>query len=1088
MTPRLLRDTEHLREVLGVPYSDEQLTAITADASRPGVIVAGAGSGKTEVMAARVVWLVGRGHVSPEAVLGLTFTKKAAGELAARIRRALELLAADARVADFLGQEGEPTVSTYHAYAGALIVEHGLRLGIEPDLQVISDASRFQRAARAVQTYPGELATSSTHLPTLVQDLVALDGKLSDHLVTPAALQAWDEELIGRLAHEKQVQGVKKAIEVARQRIELSRLVERYREAKADAGVMDFADQMAWGAQLAVGCPEVSAAERDRFAVVLLDEYQDTSVAQRNMLQGLYSGADVGHGRGHPVTAVGDLCQAIYGWRGASSDNLTGFLEHFPTADGDTGTALDLTVNRRCGTSILQLANDLAKPLYAGTGVARPLQPRLDAPTGEVRAACLPTVVEEIDWVADQVVELGHAAEPAAVFAWSDVAVLVREKSEIAALAAALRDRHVPVEVVGMSGLLQQPEVEDVVAMLEVVDSLTANAALLRLLTGPRWSIGARDLAILGTRARQLVSGDLGVASEDLADELVRAVSGIDPTEVLSLADALDDPGPLDYSDEARARFAELSELIGRLREHAADPLADLTRRVITALDLDVELAALPGASARQAQDNLALLLDTVADYGSGDAQPGLTGLLAYLHAEDDFNMGMDVAAPTDGDSVKLLTAHKSKGLEWAYVFVPFMSAGVFPSGKSRDRWITRARELPAELRGDAETQPEVEEWTPKGIEAYKATGKADALREELRLGYVAMTRARRLLVTSGHWWGRTQKNPRGPSDYLLLARDWLRQHGSDADVWAEDPIAVDAGASGTAVNPLLQMRASVAWPQPVSGDLIDRRRMVAADVRERIRGSAAGNQPAALDSLVADTDAEERDLERLRRLDADLDKLVAEARAAASGTVEVELPAALSATALGRLRDDPNAFARDLARPMPRRPSATARFGTRFHAWVETHLGQQPLLDESELPGRDDSDIDDSAELAELIERFGRGPYAERTPYAMEAPFELRLAGQQIRGRIDAVYAKPDGFEVVDWKTGRTADADPLQLAIYRLAWAEMHGIDPARVSAAFYYVRLDRVIRFDGGADAGRGGLPNRAALEQVVGTPAA
>ena len=114
------------------------------------------------------------------------------------------------------------------------------------------------------------------------------------------------------------------------QRDELLDLVDEYRALKRRLGVMDFSDQMALGAQLAEERPEVGEAERETFRVVLLDEYQDTSVAQARLLTALFSGADADVGTGHPVTAVGDPCQAIYGWRGASVSNIEGFGDDFP--------------------------------------------------------------------------------------------------------------------------------------------------------------------------------------------------------------------------------------------------------------------------------------------------------------------------------------------------------------------------------------------------------------------------------------------------------------------------------------------------------------------------------------------------------------------------------------------------------------------------------------------------------------------------------------------------------------------------------------------------------------------------------------
>ena len=164
----------------------------------------------------------------------------------------------------------------------------------------------------------------------------------------------------------------------------------------------------------------------------------------------------------------------------------------------------------------------------------------------------------------------------------------------------------------------------------------------------------------------------------------------------------------------------------------------------------------------------------------------------------------------------------------------------------------------------------------------------------------------------------------------------------------------------------------------------------------------------------------------------------------------------------------------------MPRQPSPAARFGTRFHAWVEARFGQQLLLDPDELPGRADSGVDDESDLRELVKAFENGAFADRVPHAVEPPFALVLAGQVVRGRIDAVYAEDvdgaEGFLVVDWKTNRARTADPLQLALYRVAWAELTGVPVERVRAAFYYVRTGELVE--------PASLESREELESLLG----
>jgi DNA helicase-2/ATP-dependent DNA helicase PcrA len=273
------------------------------------------------------------------------------------------------------------------------------------------------------------------------------------------------------------------------------------------------------------------------------------------------------------------------------------------------------------------------------------------------------------------------------------------------------------------------------------------------------------------------------------------------------------------------------------------------------------------------------------------------------------------------------------------------------------------------------------------------------------------------------------------------------------------------------AENPVFADTSAHAWPVEPDPAEVARRHAAAALVGEYLADDAVRSDlpVPAMAGLAPD------EQQQVDGWDAELERLLQEARDTRADLVEVPLPSSLSATTLARLRDDPDRLAADLARPMPRRPSPAARFGTRFHAWVEASFGQQQIVDPDDLPGRMDAEIDDDTDLQLLIERFKAGPFAERTPVAVEPPFALVLGGQVVRGRIDAVYAEDGGFLVVDWKTNREQTADPLQLAIYRVAWAELHDLPLERVRAAFYYVRSGDLVDFDD--------LPDRAGLEAIV-----
>ncbi|MFE9778537.1 UvrD-helicase domain-containing protein [Streptomyces sp. NPDC005775] len=1140
-----ITDPEQLKELLGIPFTPEQTACIIAPPA-PQVIVAGAGSGKTTVMAARVVWLVGTGQVAPEQVLGLTFTNKAAGELAERVRKALIAAGVtDPDVIDPDNPPGEPGISTYHAFAGRLLTEHGLRIGLEPTTRLLADATRYQLAARVLREAPGPYPALTRSFPTLVSDLLALDAELAEHLVRPEQLAEYDTELLHALETAKLSNAeLRKIPEAAEARRELLSLTRRYREAKRSRDLLDFGDQIALSAQLALTRPEVGAILREEYRVVLLDEYQDTSVAQRLLLSALFGGGPDGIASGHAVTAVGDPCQAIYGWRGASVANLDDFPNHFPHADGTPAARYSLSENRRSGGRLLHLANGLAAPLRAMHEGVEALRPAPGAERdGLVRCALLRTHAEEIDWLADSIAHLVRTGK-----APGEIAVLCRTAGDFPEIQAALVDRDVPVEVVGLAGLLHLPEVADLVAVCEVLQDPGANASLVRLLTGPRWRIGPRDLALLGRRARLLVHRAAHADDDDFDPDrrLAEAVEGIDPAEVISLADALDtflDSGGeeddhLPFSAEARVRFARLATELRDLRRSLSDPLMDVLHRVLATTGLEVELSASPQALAARRRETLANFLDVAARFAAVDGEATLLAFLGFLRTAVQYEKGLDNALPGGENTVKVLTAHKSKGLEWDVVAVPGLVTGQFPSGRSREAWTSQSQVLPHTLRGDTATLPVLHSFDAKGLKGFKEEMNEHQRTEELRLGYVTFTRPRTLLLGSGHWWGPSQKKPRGPSVFLDALYEHCAAGHGEIEAWADEP------AEGEENPALGEATADHAWPLPLDDTALARRRAAADTVMAHLEALAtAGPVPDAYeaartppapedartgrlgdelfpeddpfldDAALPDDDSFPDDApfpddipspapsaphvpaarapeqlparltpEESRTLaswDRDLDALAGELRRARATVRDVLVPASLSATQLLRLADDPDGFAQELARPMPRPPQPAARRGTRFHAWVESRFEELPLpmLGPDELPGGDESDADiaDERDLAELKEAFERTPYARRTPYRVETPFQITLAGRVIRGRIDAVYRTGNTYEIVDWKTSRTNTADPLQLAVYRLAWAELHGLPLTDVTATFLFVRSGESVRPTR--------LPGRPELERIL-----
>ncbi|MFG1950172.1 ATP-dependent helicase [Micromonospora sp. NPDC048830] len=1123
-----------LARLLRLPAPTREQAAIIAAPVEPLLVVAGAGSGKTETMAARVVWLVANAYVRPEQVLGLTFTRKAAGELAHRVRTRLDQLV---RRLGRRGRDpgddpfaGEPTVSTYHSYAGRIVTEHGLRAGYEPSTRLLTEASRWQLVDLLVRNYDGDMSGVDRMPSTITDAVLALAGELDEHLVDPDGLAAWT----GRFFAEVQARpgrvyaDVRKALQLQQTRLKLLPLVRAYARRKEDFEAMDFADQLARAARVARDHPAVGAIERDRFRVVLLDEYQDTSHAQVVLLNALFGG-------GHPVTAVGDPCQSIYGWRGASAGTLDRFPAEFARADGAPAEVLSLTTSWRNRPEILGVANALATPLRAAGARVPELRAALSVQdpiphrtpgglaAGTVHCALLPTYADEADWIADGVLAAWRGAarmpgtlpEHIPVPQRPTTAVLVRLRSQIPAIAAALRARGLPVEVVGLGGLLDTPEVRDVVCTLRVLADPTDGAALLRLLTGARWRIGPRDLVALHRRARAIAAGRRQLAAGNEPE------IAVDLLDEATLVEALADLGPAQaYSAEGYARLRAYAEELALLRHRLDQTLPELIADVERTIGLDVEVAVRAGrdgtGDAGLARGHLDALGDVAARFTGESPGATLSGFLAYLAAAEDEERGL---APGEVEvvegAVQILTAHAAKGLEWDVVAVAGLSRGVWPGPvRNSDHWLGGLGVLPFPLRGDADGLPELgladaadQRGVARALADFADAWRAHDEREERRLAYVAVTRPRRLLLCSGYWWGEGTKRPRGPSVFLREVHDACLDGGDGhlVDRWAPEP-------AGDATNPTTEVVLRAEWPaDPLGG-----RRPALAEAAALVRrflaeGPAAARAPLPGEPTVDRTDAgpaadrtdagpaadrtdagpavEGADAGRaVEGVDADAgpaadpadadpevarwrreaDLLLAEQAelTAGAGSVEVTLPGQLSVTQLVALRRDPEELARTLRRPMPTEPNPYARRGTAFHTWLEQRFGADRLLDVDELPGAADAEAGDE-ELADLQARFLASEWADRVPVEVEVPFATVLAGVVVRGRMDAVFARPGGrFDVVDWKTGRqpagaAAEAAAVQLAVYRLAWAELAGVPVDQVGAAFHYVRDGVTVR---------------------------
>lgn len=1108
------------------PPTDEQAAVVEAG-PRPLLVVAGAGSGKTETMAARVVWLVANGLVAPDQVLGLTFTRKAAAELSQRIAKRLRGLVRagvwsppedDGGGAEVLG--GTPTVSTYHSYAGRLVREHALRLGIEPEFRVLTEAGAWQLAAEAVSRWDGPMDGVTKSESTVIEAVMSLAGEMAEHVRAPREVSDHLDEVVAALELLPDGDGrgsltpAKEVLGVLRERRAILPIVEAFVELKRERESLDFADQVALAARVAGSVPAVGAIERERFRAVLLDEFQDTSEAQLALLRSLFhDGSDA------PValTAVGDPNQSIYGWRGASATTLLRFPAEFADRHGPADV-LPLSTSWRNDELILAAANVTAAPL--ATAHVRPLRPRPVAGPGTISIARRETAQQEAEHVAAWIAARWRS--PSGRRTGRSAAVLCRRRSSFPLVMEALRDVGLPVEVVGLGGLLSTPEVSDLVALLWVVQDPTRGDQLMRLLTGPVVRLGAADLDAFWAWAKELHSrpwrpGHAGSSAQgvlpivddgDVAGNSARTSDlAADSADGATLVEALDELPPADWrgfrgsqlSGEARRRLQSLAEVVRRLRRLTALPLVDLVAEAETAVGLDIEVLSRPEHTASTARVHLDAFADVAARYAMSSDRPTLAGFLGWLEAAREQERGLDAGTvESDSDAVQVLTVHAAKGLEWDVVAVPGLVEGAFPdhsstsvapldpsgdgahgedpieygcSGTPKDKgWLIGLDSLPYDLRGDRAGLPRLD-WRASpdrkalsaAIDAFAVEGGRHAIAEERRLAYVAVTRARTDLLLSTHLWGVGKKTLSVPSRFLLDIKSGFAGTVS-VEHWHPAPAPVVKNGKATApANPYLTEPISASWPH----DPLRQRRELLGSVPERLRALAAGGPP---------------DLSRDARAD-DLRLLLAErALHGVRDEPVVDVPRHLSASEVVAFARDPEAFALRLRRPMPEPPAVAARQGTVFHAWVEEHFSRAAIVDLWDLPGSADEAAGSDADLDRMRANFLASEWADRVPEEIELAIETMVDGIAVRGRVDAVFPRDDGgWTVVDWKTGarpsgREAEVRALQLAAYALAFARLRGVDPGLVDAAFYYASEGVTVRPP---------VPDEAALAAMLST---
>ena len=1080
----------------------QQEKVITAPL-KPTLVVAGAGSGKTATMSARVTYLVASGQVDPSQVLGLTFTRKATHELRERIENRLGQLyrypgwtpsstrsnaaaqvsgglstadsssaaggigaASSSQDQDLTAVAGEATVATYNSFAGALVREWGLEVGLETDTAVLTPASSWQIMYELMENWGQEFEEPFSSLDSATELALQVANSLNENLLSVDEARELMADLGQNLKDLRSVRGAAKAIDAKSlpamtKRIQVLDLVERYIDYKRENSLVDFGDQVALACRIVtderVG-PRVIAQYRDRFKAVLLDEFQDTSVAQTILLSSLFAGCG--------VVAVGDPNQAIYGWRGASSAALGQFHRHFSNG---SGPVLQLSTAWRNDPQILQAANRISDPLRASGQVQVEKlvkRPGVGDERGKVWAARVQDGLAEAELIAKFLTQRWSPSK--------SMAVLCRTRSQFTPIVAALIERGIPVEVVGLGGLLDVPEVADVRALMSVALDPTSADRLMRLID--LVGIDAADLDVVWSFARELVNARANTGQSSAEPLLAEALSEI--VVNFGAFEAFCKKYACALSPAGLYQAKRLGRILQEANGAANLELVDFISWAERALGLDVEAAARVDVNEVGARA-LAALRAQATSFKAQNPEAGAQVFLGWLNAAQDQERGLELpeVEPAPG-AVQVLTVHASKGLEWDIVVVPGLVEANFPSYRSRPKedytvlansWITQVSEFPHTLRRDYDSLPPCpfiglspqagkDAILAAGEEYRSELGKWEVA-EERRLAYVAYTRARsQLLLTTSHY-AALSKTPKMTSRFLKeLERSQMVQFLAD-DERDDDLNNRALDQSSVSVWPH-QLDALASLEEPGVADapgqaVLGKQAGLSLRLRAAALVSAAGGcQGAGSEEALQIPEGLAPQLDdwwRQARL------LLQERQIRQENGQEIVLPSHLAATAMAKVGKED--FIMSLRRPLPPPPSKAARLGTAFHEEMSQRLNSEGTLLSLAEAGSDRLSPADRKQVNDWLDNVADLEILQGySPYATEIDQEIRLAGFNVRCRIDAVFKAVEKgraqWLIVDWKTGgQRVRVD--QLSLYVHAWAASQNVDISQVRAAYVYVQ---------------------------------
>ncbi|OGK51914.1 hypothetical protein A2966_00860 [Candidatus Roizmanbacteria bacterium RIFCSPLOWO2_01_FULL_41_22] len=682
--------------------NDNQKKAVEYN-SGPLLIVAGAGTGKTLTLVEKIKYLIHQKLARPEEILCLTFTQKAASEMEQRVDQTMPY------------GYFQMWISTFHAFADEILKEEVAQIGLNPGYSLLSQSESILYLRKRLFQFDLQYFRPLGNPDKFIASLITHFGRLKDEDVSPQEYRRFAQ---------KQLKNKDVPQEEKEKWNELARAYELYQEIKIKEGYFDFSDLIYYLVQLYRLRPNVLKQHRQKFAYLLVDEFQDTNIAQYQLIKLLCP-----QKQSPQLTVVGDDSQAIYKFRGASISNILTFMKDYPQSKQIT-----LNQNYRSNQTILDSAYRLIKHNDPDTLEAKlKISKQLTASKPDVKKALTfqltHSLEQEADYVAEEILKLKNQGQ----FKFTDVAILVRANNHANAFINALSRLGIPYQFLGPGMLFKQSEIKDLIAYLKLLRDLEDSVCCFRVFSMEIFCLDAWDINLLLSFAKKIHLG------------LLQA------TEIyLSFF----------HQDWARPEYQAYQKYLPLLKEDTRNKLIPLVTSIKKHLHLSKtytagqllflfledsgylkKIANIASVKEEKIALNITKFFNKLKERENQQKDATLPSVVDYLDMSIELGespQGEDNGAAL-GNAVNILTVHAAKGLEFPVVFLVNLTQGRFPSTQKKE-----SIPIPGEL---------IKELLPQGD--YH-------LQEERRLFYVGMTRGRdRVYLTTSRFYGEGRRERR---------------------------------------------------------------------------------------------------------------------------------------------------------------------------------------------------------------------------------------------------------------------------------------------------------------------------------------